>query len=68
MTTGPSQAHLHAQTCPFCGVATGVPHETQAGCIEALQLEIARMRGILEYVRPLGSLTPTLDRPKDTRV
>ena len=30
--------------CPFCGVATDVPHETQEGCIQALHAEIARMR------------------------
>jgi hypothetical protein len=44
-----------AQACPFCGVTTDVPHETQEGCIEALQHEIARMRGILEHVRAPGS-------------
>jgi hypothetical protein len=37
--------------CPFCGVVTEVPHETQEGCIEALHKEIARVREILELVR-----------------
>jgi hypothetical protein len=37
--------------CPFCGVVTSVPHETQEGCIEALHKEIARIREILELVR-----------------
>ena len=37
-----------AQACPFCGVATDSPHDTQEGCIEALQAEIARVRGILD--------------------
>ncbi len=37
--------------CPFCGVATDAPHETQEGCIDALHKEIARMREILESVR-----------------
>ena len=37
--------------CPFCGVTTDAPHETQEGCIEALHKEIARMREILEVVR-----------------
>jgi hypothetical protein len=37
-------------TCPFCGVATETPHETQEGCIEALHAEIARMKGILGQV------------------
>jgi hypothetical protein len=39
------------RACPFCGVATEVPHETQEGCIEALHEEIGRMRAILENVR-----------------
>lgn len=37
--------------CPFCGVMTSVPHETQEGCIEALNKEIARVREILELVK-----------------
>ena len=37
--------------CPFCGVATVLPHETQEGCIEALQAEIARMRVVLGQVK-----------------
>ncbi len=36
--------------CPFCGVVTETPHETQAGCIEALNAEIERMRAVLEHV------------------
>jgi hypothetical protein len=39
------------KACPFCGVATNVPHETQEGCIQALHREIARMRQVLEHVR-----------------
>jgi hypothetical protein len=39
------------RACPFCGVATEVPHETQKGCIEALHQEIGRMRAILQNVR-----------------
>lgn len=34
--------------CPFCGLATGSPHETQAACIEALHAEISRVREIVE--------------------
>jgi hypothetical protein len=37
-------------TCPFCGVATETPHDTQEGCIQALHAEIARMRAILDQV------------------
>ena len=42
------------RACPFCGVATDVPHETQEGCIEALQAEIAWMRQILECAKLPG--------------
>jgi hypothetical protein len=37
--------------CPFCGVATDAPHESQEGCIEALHAEILKMRSVLEQVR-----------------
>lgn len=40
------------RSCPFCGVATEVPHESQQGCIAALQSEIGRMRGILSTLKP----------------
>jgi len=43
-----------ARSCPFCGVATEVPHETQSGCIAALHTEIDRMRDILATLRPAG--------------
>ena len=36
--------------CPFCGMATDAPHNTQARCIEALQTEIARTRHVLQSV------------------
>jgi hypothetical protein len=38
-----------------------VPHETQKGCIDALQAEIARMREILQTVRPAASPAPEAD-------
>lgn len=34
--------------CPFCGLVTDVPHETQQGCIDALHAEIARVRELLD--------------------
>jgi hypothetical protein len=37
--------------CPFCGVLTEVPHDTQEGCIHALHAEIAHVREVLEAVR-----------------
>jgi hypothetical protein len=54
MISGSLPDPVPARACPFCGVATDVPHETQAGCIEALHVEIARMRGILDHLRPVG--------------
>jgi hypothetical protein len=48
-----------ANPCPFCGVVAGVPHETQEGCIAALNTEIAQMRGILASLKPAGAaVTP----------
>ena len=44
-------AQYSQKCCPFCGVVTDVPHETQERCIRALHGEIARMRGLLEQVR-----------------
>ena len=44
-----------AGACPFCGVATPVPHETQAACIAALHSEIGRVRHILAALRPAGA-------------
>jgi len=42
---------MAATTCPFCGIVTDVPHETQQSCIEALHAEIDQVRGILEHTR-----------------
>jgi hypothetical protein len=49
--------------CPFCGVATNVPHETQELCIRALQEEIARMRAVLEHVHSVKVPPPPDDDP-----
>jgi len=38
-------------TCPFCGVGAFAPHETQEGCIQALNEEIARVKAVLSHVR-----------------
>jgi hypothetical protein len=46
--------NMHVTTCPFCGVDTDVPHNTQEGCIEALHGEIGRMRRLLDQVKPHG--------------
>ena len=47
--------------CPFCGVATDIPHETQEGCIQALHAEIARMRAVLDQVQSAKVPVPTED-------
>jgi hypothetical protein len=49
------KAPTPANPCPFCGVVAGVPHETQEGCIAALNTEIAQMRGLLANLKPAGA-------------
>lgn len=39
---------MTAKVCPFCGIVTEQPHETQEICIAALHAEIARMRELLQ--------------------
>jgi len=48
-------------TCPFCGVVTQTPHETQEGCIAALHAEIARVREVLSHVHSAQVPHPVLD-------
>jgi hypothetical protein len=57
---------MKSNTCPFCGVVTDIPHETQQGCIDALHAEINRMREILETVKQAQSLAPS-PQPADRR-
>jgi hypothetical protein len=38
--------------CPFCGVLSDVPHETEQACIKALNGEISRVRTLLERIGP----------------
>jgi hypothetical protein len=49
--------------CPFCGIGTDVPHETQEGCIAALHGEIARMRHVLDHVK--SAAPPPRERADD---
>ena len=42
---------MRVTACPFCGVATVVPHETQELCITALHGEIALMRAMVRRVK-----------------
>jgi hypothetical protein len=57
---------MTATPCPFCGLVTGVPHETQQGCIDALNAEIARVREVLEIIQPAGTSEPS-NKPDDRR-
>ncbi len=58
-------APVQAKLCPFCGLATDVPHETQQGCIDALHVEITRMRGLLDTVKPVSEEISTApERPE----
>ena len=38
--------------CPFCGIVTDVPHESQGACIDALNAEIGRVRSLLNREPP----------------
>jgi hypothetical protein len=49
-----SRVPLGSGTCPFCGMAVQVPHETQAACIAALHAEIGRTRDVLASLKPTG--------------
>jgi hypothetical protein len=40
--------------CPFCGVFAETPHTTQERCIDALKVEIERMRELLGQVQSSG--------------
>lgn len=55
-------------TCPFCGVATDQPHETQESCIQALHEEIARMRAVLAHVYSAAVPDPPDDEGPDSGV
>jgi hypothetical protein len=52
---------MRVTACPFCGVPTDVPHETQELCIAALQGEIALMRDMVRRVKDVAEAhdTPT---------
>ena len=52
---------MRATACPFCGLVIDMPHDTQEACIEALQAEIARVRGILDNSIPLSAPVPPND-------
>lgn len=47
----PNQALVGAKECPFCGLVGMSAHETQEACIEALHIEIGRLRDVLDHTR-----------------
>ncbi|HVL67761.1 MAG TPA: hypothetical protein VM364_10895 [Vicinamibacterales bacterium] len=58
---------MNTVICPFCGMASDLPHETQEACIDALQAEIARTRQILDTVtEPLPA--PAIARDDESQV
>lgn len=42
---------MRVTACPFCGLVSEVPHESQEQCIAALQDEIARTRDLIDRVK-----------------
>jgi hypothetical protein len=53
---------MMVMSCPFCGVGTDLPHETQEACIAALQAEVVRMR---QVVNRLNGRAPNEDSGDD---
>jgi hypothetical protein len=53
--------------CTFCGLETGRPssHETQERCIEALRLDVSKLRDVLDHARRPGE-PPRLHEPNPT--
>jgi hypothetical protein len=47
---------LMVTSCPFCGLGTDLPHETQQACIAALHAEIARMRQVVDRLNVLSDV------------
>jgi hypothetical protein len=37
--------------CPFCGIVTDAPHESQQACIDALHAEIDRVRLVVDCLQ-----------------
>jgi hypothetical protein len=58
--------NMTGRICPFCGLGTDVPHESQEGCIQALHGEIARMRQVLDHVRSGGPFRHEPAEERDT--
>ena len=58
---------MKAVVCPFCGIVSDHPHETQEACIDALKTEIIRTREVLERVtEPLRA--PRITTEEDSSI
>jgi hypothetical protein len=44
--------------CPFCGVETDAPHESQEACICALTVEVERMRTLVQQLKSPAEPSP----------
>jgi pyruvate/2-oxoglutarate/acetoin dehydrogenase E1 component len=52
--------------CPFCGVASEIPHDTQESCISALRAEIARAQSLLTRAAPPANAEPPRNQDPGT--
>jgi len=50
--------------CPFCGVETDAPHESQEACIGALTVEVQRMRTLVQQLKSPAEPSPPV-RPEE---
>ena len=62
---GADAGAVTSEKCPFCGMPSSVPHETETRCIEALQAEIELTRQMLQQGPDAPSAPPraTKDAP-----
>jgi hypothetical protein len=59
--------------CPFCGIVTEVPHQSQQACIDALHAEIDRVKLVVDCLQsavvplPAESSEDTSDSRREAR-
>ncbi len=57
--------------CPFCGIVTEAPHESQQACIDALHAEIDRVKLVVDCLQsaavPLPAESPVEDTSDSAR-
>jgi hypothetical protein len=57
---------MRVMACPFCGLVSDIPHESQEHCITALQGEIARTRDLIDRVKQGPADPDPAGRQRDT--